>query len=68
MLPLGTVVLRYAAFAAVAGFVIILAKETSLPTYHGVCELAASILMATRVGFVVKYVLDHRFGFVGIAK
>lgn len=58
MLPLGSFVLRYGFFAAIATMSNILAQEASFIVYHGDKSLEVSILAGTGIGFAVKYVLD----------
>ncbi|WP_280190158.1 GtrA family protein [Delftia sp. PS-11] len=54
---------KYAAFALMATAANIGAQDIVVRMYHGAFDIAASIIVGTAVGLVVKYVLDKRYIF-----
>lgn len=62
-MTLGTLVLRYAAFAAIATVANLAVQRLVLQGGAGAERFALAVLAGTAVGLVVKYVLDKRWIF-----
>ena len=62
-MTLGSLVVRYAAFAVVATIANLAAQRLVLAVDSSVLGFAAAVVVGTGVGLIVKYVLDKRWIF-----
>ena len=62
-MTLGTLLLRYSAFAVVATIVNLAAQRLVLATISGSAAFPLAVLAGTAAGLVVKYALDKRWIF-----